>query len=157
MLDGRTLAKLLDELDIQAEDIVLDLGCGYGYSSAVLARMSEAVIAVEDDADLVSDAEQRLAEAGADNVAVTSGALTEGAAKHGPYDVILLQGAVENVPEALLDQLKENGRIAAIFQTGALGEARIGVRVAGAVSWRMAFNASAPLLPGFERRQEFSL
>lgn len=157
MLDPRTLAKMLDAATIDQKDIVLDLGCGLGYSSALLARMCEAVIAVEDDADRVAQAERRLGEAGADNVAVIEGVLADGAAKHGPYDIILIQGAVQDVPESLLDQLKEDGRIVAIFAQGALGEVRVGVKVNGAVSWKMNFNANAPILAGFEKEEAFSL
>ncbi len=157
MLDPRTLAKMLDAVNVDQQDIVLDLGCGLGYSSALLARMCEAVIAVEDDETRVKEAEARLADADADNVAVIEGVLSEGAAKHGPYDIIFIQGAVETVPEAILDQLKEDGRIVAIFSAGALGEARVGVKVNGTVSWRMDFNANAPLLAGFEKEKSFSL
>lgn len=157
MLDPRTLAKMLDAVNVDRDDIVLDLGCGLGYSSALLARMCEAVIAVEDDPDRVADAEARLSDAGADNVAVIEGVLNEGAAKHGPYDAILIHGAVQQVPDTILDQLKEDGRIMAIFSDGALGEARVGVKAHGSVSWRMEFNANAPVLPGFEKEKTFSL
>ena len=155
ILDPRVLAKMIDAAEIEIGDIVLDLGCGMGYSSALLARMAEAVIAVEDDADRVSEAEGLLAEAGADNVAVVQAELAEGAAKHGPYDAILIQGGVEEVPQAILDQLKEDGRIVAIFMDGTLGEARVGIKVNGDVSWRMDFNATAPVLPGFAKERDF--
>ena len=157
ILDPRVLAKMIDAAEIESGDIVLDIGCGMGYSAALLSRMCDAVIAVEDDAVRVSQAEQILGEAGADNVAVVEAPLAEGAAKHGPYDAILLQGAVETIPETLLAQLKEEGRIVALFQEGALGEVRAGVKIDGAVSWRLAFNATAPLLPGFEKAVEFAL
>lgn len=157
ILDPRVLAKMIDAADIQRESMVLDIGCGLGYSAAVLSHMCEAVIAVEDDASRVSQAEELLGEAGADNVAVVEAELTAGAAKHGPYDAILIQGGVETVPDALLDQLKDDGRIVAIFVDGALGEARVGIKIDGAVSWRMEFNATAPVLPGFELAEEFAL
>lgn len=157
ILDPRVLAKMLDAADIQSGDIALDIGCGLGYSSALLSRMCEAVIAVEDTPERVSEAERLLSEAGADNVAVVEAPLTDGAEKHGPYDVILLQGGVETLPDGLLEQLKEGGRIIAIFVDGALGEARVGVKADGEVSWRMSFNATAPVLPGFERSMEFAL
>ena len=157
VLDPRTLAKMLEAADIGRGDLVLDIGPGLGYSAALAARMADAVIALEDSADRVADAERALAEAGADNVAVVEGALAEGAAKHGPYDVILIQGAVERVPEALTNQLKEGGRIVAIFLEDRLGVVRVGHRNDAAVSWRFAFNAGAPLLPGFETAKAFAL
>lgn len=157
LLDPRTLAKLLDALDIQPDEIVLDLGCGLGYSSAVLARLAEAVIAVEEDPALAAEAERTLAAEGVDNAAVIAGPLVAGAAKHGPYDVITLQGAIEVLPDAIAAQLKDGGRIGCVFMDGALGVARIGYKVDGAISWRFAFNATAPVLPGFEARHAFTL
>ncbi|HRK42199.1 MAG TPA: methyltransferase domain-containing protein [Gemmobacter sp.] len=157
VLDPRTLAKLLDALDIQPVEAVLDLGCGLGYSTAVMARMAEAVVAVEENAEFAAEAQATLSAQGVDNAAVIAGKLAEGAAKAGPYDVIVLQGAAEVVPEALLAQLKEGGRIGAIFMEGALGVARIGYKIDGVVTWRQAFNASAPVLPGFAAHRAFTL
>ena len=156
LLEPRNFAKLLDALNIHPTDLVLDLGCGLGYSTAVMARMAEAVVAVEGE-DLAAQAEAALASVGADNAVVVAAALADGSAKHGPYDVILIEGGVEDVPAALLDQLKEGGRIGAIFLEGSLGTARIGHKIDGSVTWRFAFNASAPLLPGFEASKEFVL
>lgn len=157
LFEPRTLAKLLDALDIQPEDVVLDLACGLGYSSAVIARLADFVVALEEDEALAAEAETRLAEAGADNVVVLTGTLAAGNAKHGPYDVIVIEGAVETVPAALTDQLKEGGRIGAIFADGNIGRARIGYKVDGRVDWRIAFDATAPVLPGFAVERSFAL
>lgn len=157
LLEPRTLAKMLDALDIQPGEAVLDVGCGLGYSAAVIARLAEAVIALEEDAELAAGAEAALVEAGADNAVVVTGPLAAGAAKHGPYDVIVIEGAAEAVPEALIDQLKEGGRIGCLFLSGALGVCRIGHKHGGRVSWRYGFNAAAPVLPGFEASKEFAL
>lgn len=157
VLEPRTLAKILDALDIQPDELVLDLGCGLGYSAAVIASLAEAVIAVEEDAAMATEAQDLLSQAGIDNVAVVEGALSDGAAKHGPYDVITVQGAVEHLPEEITDQLREGGRIAVLFMEGALGVCRIGYKIDGIINWRFAFNAGAPVLPGFERRRAFVL
>ena len=157
VLEARTFSKILDTLDIQQDEMALDIGCGLGYSAAVLGKLCEAVVAVEEDETLASEAEAILGSEGADNVAVVGGALTEGAAKHGPYDVIILEGAVEEMPEALTDQLKEGGRIAAVFMDGALGMVRVGLKTGGTISWRFAFNATAPVLPGFSKAASFAL
>lgn len=156
VLEARTLAKMLDALDIQSDEVVLDIGCGLGYSSAVVAQLAEAVVAVE-DAQFADEAQALLSEQGFDNVAVVEGNLHEGATKSGPYDVILLQGAVETMPEGITDQLEEGGRIACIWQEGALGVVRIGYKLDGRVDWRFGFNAGAPVLPGFEKHAEFTL
>ena len=157
ILDPRTLAKMFEALEIEPDDLVLDIGSGLGYSAAVISRLCEAVVALEDDATRVADAEAALGEAGIDNAAVVEGALADGAGKHGPYDAIVLQGGVEQLPDAIADQLKEGGRIAAIFIEGTLGVCRIGIKLHGVINWRAAFNATAPVLPGYERSREFQL
>lgn len=157
LLEPRTLAKLLDALAIQPDELVLDLACGYGYSVAVIARLAQAVVAIETEEELVAEAEQRLSEAGVDNAAVLCAALTEGAPRQGPYDVILIEGAVEHVPDAITEQLRDGGRIGAVFVEGALGVVRIGHKINGRLSWRYAFNAKAPVLDGFSRAPGFSL
>lgn len=156
-LEPRTLAKMLDALDIRPDELVLDLGCGLGYSAAVMARMAEFVVALEEDEGLAGEAQTLLSENGVDNVAVIAGPLSEGAAKHGPYDVIMVEGGVGVLPDALLQQLKDGGRIACIFLDGVLGTVRIGHKIDGAVTWRFAFNAGAPVLPGFEAKEAFVL
>ena len=157
LLEPRTLGKLLDALNIVGDELVLDIGAGYGYSSAVVAHMAEAVVAVEEDETLAAEAQGILSEQGTDNVIVHVGPLAEGADQHGPYDAILIEGAVEQVSDAILDQLKEGGRIGCLFMEGALGVVRIGYKIDGDVTWRFAFNASAPVLPGFAKEAAFTL
>ena len=157
VLEPRTFAKMLDALDVRGEELVLDIGAGLGYSSAVIARMAEAVIALEEDEAHLQEAQAILSRQGADNVIVQAGSLAAGAPEHGPYDVILVQGAVEHLPEAITDQLKDGGRIAALFVEGRLGTVKIGYRIDGQITWRFGFNAGAPILPGFEKHQAFTL
>lgn len=157
VLEARSFAKMLDAIDIQPDELVLDLGCGLGYSTAVIARLADAVVAVEENEALAAEAQRTLLSQGVDNAAVVVGGLVSGDAKHAPYDVITIQGGVEAVPDALLAQLREGGRIAAIFLEGALGIARVGYKIDGVVTWRYAFNAAAPLLPGFSAKRDFKL
>lgn len=157
ILEARTMGKLLDAVNIQPDETVLDLGCGYGYSSALMSRMAEAVIAVESDEAMAEEAQSILSSVGADNVAVLPGKLAEGQKKHGPYDVIVIEGAVEELPDALLEQLRDGGRIAAIFAEGELGTCRVGHKSSGVVTWRRAFNASAPVIEEFRRVESFAL
>lgn len=157
LLEARTLAKMLDALDLSPSDLVLDLGAGLGYGAAVIARMADAVVALEEDEGLAAEAQRRLGEAGADNAAVVSGPLAAGMAKHAPYDAIVVEGGIETMPEAVLSQLREGGRIAALFMEGSLGTVRIGTMQGGRVAWRFAFNAAAPVLPGFARERAFTL
>lgn len=157
LLEPRTLAKMLDALAIGPDELVLDIGCGLGYSTAVIAHMAEAVVAVEDDAAMVTEAQEALMAVGADNAILHEAPLAEGAAAHGPYDVIVVQGGVAQIPEAILAQLKDGGRIAAVFMEGALGEVRLGYKRGEQVSWRMSFNAAAPVLEGYGRSAAFQL
>jgi protein-L-isoaspartate(D-aspartate) O-methyltransferase len=157
LLDPRTFAKMLDALDLTSDMLVLDVGSGMGYSAAVIAEIVEAVVALEEDESLAGEAETLLPEHHADNVVPMTGPLTEGAPEHGPYDAIIVEGAVEQVPEALIDQLKDGGRIACLFEEGRLGVVRIGHKSANGMTWRFAFNAAAPVLPGFERDRAFAL
>lgn len=157
ILDPRILAKMLDAVDIQNDDLVLDIGSGLGYSAAVIARMAEAVVAVEDDADRVAEAQTILSDNGADNVVMHEGSLNDGAPDHGPYDVIVIQGAVGFLPEKLTSQLKDGGRIVCLMMDGVLGTVRVGYLIDGVLNWRFSFNADAPVLPGFEKHSEFTL
>ena len=157
ILDPRTLAKLLEALDVQKDELVLDIGTGLGYSSAVISLIAEVVIAVEEDSSLASEAEEILSEIGADNVVVQVSKLKDGAPEHGPYDVIILQGGVEEIPSSILKQLKNGGRIGAIFIEEGLGTAKIGFKLHDKINWRYSFNAAAPILTGFFKQKDFAL
>lgn len=157
LLEPRDLAKMLDGLNIQSDELVLDVGCTLGYSTAVISKLSETVVALEQDPVMAAEAERLLGETGFDNAAVIQGELAAGAAKHGPYDVIAIQGGVETIPQALIDQLKDGGRIGAFFIEGSLGTCRFGHKSDGTVSWRFGFNGVAPVFPGFDKKPEFAL
>lgn len=157
VLDARTFAKMLDALDVQPTSKVLLIAPGHGYSAAVLGRLAGSVLAVEEDAAFADAARAALDSQGAANVVVASGALSAGAAAQGPFDLIVIEGGVEIVPDAILAQLAEGGKIAAVFMEGALGTVRVGHKSDGLINWRFAFNASAPVLPGFAAARSFSL
>lgn len=155
LLDPWSFSKLLETVGLKRTDLVLDLGCGYGYSSAVIARLAEAVIAVEEDDGMAKAAEETLARLGVDNAVVHRGPLASGAPQHGPYDVVIVEGGVGEFPAAIADQVKTGGRIAAIFSEGVAGQGRLGIKTGTGVSWRRVFDSTAPVLPGFERRKGF--
>ncbi|NDR59139.1 protein-L-isoaspartate O-methyltransferase family protein [Aliiruegeria sabulilitoris] len=157
LLEPRTFAKTLEALNVQPNEMVLDIASGYGYSTAVLAHLAEAVIALEEDETMAREAEATLSAESVDNAAVVTGLLAEGAPQHSPYDVIILQGGVVELPAAIEDQLKEGGRIGCLFMQGALGTVRIGYKIDGRINWRFSFNAAAPVLPGFEGARSFVL
>lgn len=155
LMEPRSIAKMLEALDVTPDEMVLEIAPGLGYTTALLARMAEAVVAVEEDEAFAQEAEANLSAQSVDNAAVLTGPLAEGSAKNAPYDVIVAFAGVEEMPPALIDQLKEGGRIMAVFMSGQLGEVRMGLKLRGEVSWRMEFNATAPVLPGFARAPSF--
>lgn len=148
-------AKLVQLADIRAGDLVLDVGCGTGYSSAVLSRIAGFVVALESDAALAAEARDRLAAVGCDNVSVVEGALPSGHAAQAPYDVIVIEGAVDDAPHGLIAQLKEGGRLVAVTGEGNSGRATLWIREGGLVSSRAVFNAAVAPLAAFRREPAF--
>ncbi len=156
LLEPRTLAKMLEAAAIDEGDLVLDLAPGLGYTTALLARLSAAVIAVEPDEALAAQLQETLGQIDVDNAVVSTGAPAEGDAAHGPYDLIFIGGAVERVPEELSAQLKDGGRLVAIVSEGGVGKCHVMVRAGNAFPSRFVFDADAPLLSGFEAEREFA-
>lgn len=156
MLSPMHLAKLILAADIRASDVVLDIGCGRGYSCALLSRLAETVVGLEvEGAGFASKAGERLSAVGADNAVVVEGDLKAGAPRQGPFDVIIINGAVAEPPKAWFEQLAENGRLAVIERDGPVGRGRIYTKARGAVGERAAFDANASFLPGFEPERGF--
>lgn len=156
ILDPRTFAKMLDAVSIGSEDLVLDVACGTGYSTAIIAHLAQVVVALEEDATLANTASETLIAGGIDNAIVVNATLGAGAPKHGPYDVIVVEGAIEVFPDTLSKQLKDGGRVVAIFAEGAGGHCKIGVKSGDTISWRSEFDATAPLLEDFTKVETFS-
>lgn len=156
------MARLISLLRVEPGDIALDVGCATGYSTALLAGLAESVVALENNAELAASASETLANLGIDNAAVVEGPLAEGYPSEAPFDVILINGAVEQVPQTLLDQLGEGGRLATILRrpTAAVddtfGHAYLYEKAEGWVSSQFEFNGGAPLLPGFARPRGFA-
>jgi protein-L-isoaspartate(D-aspartate) O-methyltransferase len=157
LMPARLLAKLLQSVDLPANAAVLDAACGTGYSTAILARIVRRVAAVEPDAALADKARQTLAAQGVSNVIVTTGPIAGGNAQESPYDVIILGGAVSEIPRALLDQLKDGGKLIAIVTQGRAGTATICTRSGMTFDTREVFDAFAMPLPGFAKKAEFAL
>lgn len=155
LMEPSPFAKLVQLAEVGPSDFVLDIGCGTGYSSAVLSRLATSVVALECDPVLAATATSNLTDLGYDNVAVVEGPLNEGYPSEAPYDVIFIGGAVEEVPDALLAQLKDGGRLVTVVGRGNAARAFLYVKDDGIVSSRPAFNAAVRPLPGFERKPAF--
>lgn len=155
LMEPSPFGKLVQLADIQPGDVVLDIGCGTGYSAAVLSRLASSVIALESEAVLAEKATSLLAELGFDNAVVVNGPLEKGYAAEAPYDAIVIEGAAGEIPAALFDQLREGGRLVAIEGYGNAGVARVYVKADGVVAARRGFNAAVKPLPGFEKPQAF--
>ena len=150
------LAKMLQFLDLNPRDNVLSLAAGFGYSCALMSSLANFVVAVETD-DLAQEAQARLIENGYDNILVKEGIINEGAKKEGPYDAILIEGAVEYINEEIINQLKLEGKIMAIFKEKTLGQCRLGIKTKSGVQWSNLFEANCVLLKEFKIEKEFTL
>lgn len=155
LMEPMVLARLLQEAVVQSSDVVLDVGCGSGYSAAVLARMASTVVALEPDTGLAARANEIMAELGIDTVTVVEGPMKDGWSEQAPYDVILFDGAVSEVPSAIRDQLAEGGRLVAVVAGRGMGKAVLITRHGGTYSRRTVFDAATSSLPGFVRRPTF--
>ncbi len=155
LMEPIVFARLLQAAAIEPNDIVLDLGCGTGYSTAVLARLANAVVAIEPDPDLRARAETVMAKIGADNTAIVDGDLTIGSPDQGPFDVIFLNGAAEQIPDGLVDQLADGGRLVAVQVRNGVGKTTVFERQGDLVGARELFDAAIPVLPGFASRPGF--
>lgn len=155
LMEPMSMARLVQLADIHEDDIVLDVGCGTGYSTAILSLLSSSVVAVESDETLADQATENLTSLNYDNAVVVSGALEEGYPSEGPYDVIFVGGAVDAVSEPLMGQLKEGGRLVVVEGVGNSGSASLYLKSDGLVSGRSVFNCAVKPLPGFEMAEKF--
>lgn len=155
LMEPSPFARIVQLAEIQPGDFVLDIGAGTGYSSAVLSKIAGSVVALEQDPALAEKAQSVLSALGYDTVAVVEGRLTAGYPAQAPYDVIVIEGAVEQIPQVLFDQLKDGGRLVAVEGFGNSGVVHIYVKHGSSVSARRAFNAAVKALPGFNNAPVF--
>lgn len=154
LMKPRVLSKLLQVGDIKGTDRVLDVGCATGYGAAILSRIGAHVVALEEDAELSRLARESLADR--PNVEVVSGSLVAGWAAAAPFDVIVVEGATEVVPDTLLRQLSDGGRLLCVLGGDPAAKAMLYLRCGDDVGGRAVFDAAAPVLPGFTRPLAFA-
>lgn len=161
LADGRTMirprdfAKMVQAADIAPTDVVLDIACGRGYSTAILSFLCETVVGLEESDEAVEHATNQLIDADITNAAIVKGGLKAGASEHGPFNVIFVNGAISDIPKTWLDQLANNGRLVCLVQNGPVGQVCVYTKAGNTVGERIVFDASAPTLPGFAAEPEF--
>ena len=160
LLPPMVLARLVQLAAVEPKDHVLDIGCATGYSTAVLACLGRRVVGLEPEPELAERARRMLRELAIENATIVEGALAAGTPEDGPYDVILLNGSIEEIPASVLGQLREGARLAAILASGANsarpGKAFLFVKIDGEASGLPHFDAGARALPGFSRAPAFA-
>lgn len=155
LMEPMIFARLVMEAEIRPSDAILDVGCVTGYSTAVLARLGEAVVGVEEESELVRRAGETLSAQGVDNAVVVEAPLALGAPKQGPFDVIVIEGAVELIPDALVEQLAEGGRLVCVRRIEGRSHGYLLTKAGGATGGRELCDAFTPLLPGFAAPRRF--
>jgi protein-L-isoaspartate(D-aspartate) O-methyltransferase len=165
LIKPEVTAKLIQAADVTPQDRVLVVGAATGYSAAIMSRLAAKVVALEEDLRLAEIAQANLRHLGVTNVTVATGSLSAGWPGTAPYDVILLEGGVETVPQPLFDELSAGGQLVTVVYEGRgdaagpidgkIGKATVYRDVKGEVGGRALFDASAPLLPGFARARAF--
>jgi protein-L-isoaspartate(D-aspartate) O-methyltransferase len=155
LIKPAVLAKMLQAASIKETDSVLVVGCATGYAAAVIAQFAPQVTATESDSALAAKAQAMLAGNGCGNVIVRPAAPADGDPASAPYDVIVLNGATEIVPDQLYRQLRDGGRLVGVFATSRPARATIVTASHGDFGHRTLFDAAAPVLPGMERVPAF--
>lgn len=159
LMEPMIVARMLQLVEPGEDDLALIVGCATGYTAAVLAGMIGTAVVVESDSTMAAKASETLSDLGIDNVAVMEGPLTGGYPKQGPYDLIIFDGAVPEVPRTIIDQLAEGGRLVAVVGGGdarTMGRVVVMTRFHGQVSSTDMFQAGTPMLPGFQQQAGFT-
>lgn len=155
MVEPMVLARLIEEAQVRSDDVALVVGAGTGYACAILAELAATVVGLENDPGLANAAERALSAEGVDNAVIVQGELAKGVPKQGPFNVILINGAIETLPDALVQQLADGGRLVSVRREGAVGRAFLLERFGEAEGERVLFDARTPVLTGFEAARGF--
>ena len=151
LIEVMAFARMLQHAAIKPTDKVLVVGAETGYGAAVICQMAASVVALECDKGLAHRARTHLADRS--NVTMLEGPLAAGAPAHQPFDVILLEGRAEDVPQTLLDQLADDGRLVAVVGETDIAQACVYSRSGGTIAVRQVFDASVTALPGLKKKR----
>ena len=156
LTEPRLIATMIQSLEIRADDAVLVVGAGTGYAAAIIGQIANTVFALESEPQLAALASSQATSLGYDNVIVLEGNLTAGWPDEGPYDAILVDGAVSEIPEALVAQVKVGGRLATVVKTSEpVGQVVVETNTGATMAHRVVCDAAIPYLEGFEPKPAF--
>lgn len=157
LMEPMVFARLLQAAEIEKSDVVLEVGCGSGYGTAVLSKLAATVVAVESDPVLAEAAAANLERLRVDNAALITGELKKGCPAQGPYGVIVFEGAIDRISDEIVAQLAEGGRLVGVLRNGGarMGQAVLALKRGGQLSHRVLFDAATPYLPGFTPEPSF--
>lgn len=158
ILEPMVFARLVQALELKPTDAVLDIGATTGYSTTILSKLAQSVVGIESDANHAEKAQENLTANDVDNAVIINARHTEGLPKEAPYNAILINGAIEAVPEQLLSQLSEDGRLVTIIREKASmpGRAVKYVRAGNGFAHTTLFDAQTPILEEFSKEKPFS-
>ncbi|MGY9051906.1 MAG: protein-L-isoaspartate O-methyltransferase family protein [Alphaproteobacteria bacterium] len=148
-------SKMIEIVDIQKNEVVLDIGCANGYSSAIISHLADTVVAIDQGENLTNLAEENLYKAGINNVVVVNTDIKTGYAKEAPYDVIVIEGSVDSIPNDIYLQLNTNGRIIAINADDTIGKVTLYIKDNEIFSSKFFLEATVPYLTAFKKENEF--
>ncbi len=156
VLKANLIAKIISVLNISNEENVLVIGSSTGYSSAVISRIAETVISIEEDKELLVFSEEAVKKNGIDNIVFINNAMIEGCPEQGPFNAIIIEGAIDEVPLKILNQLEHNGRLIAMVNNNGISNVIEYQKKNDTFTDRFIFSCSAPKLKSFDKRKSFS-
>ncbi len=156
ILKANLIAKIISVLNISNEENVLVIGSSTGYSSAVISRIAETVISIEEDKELLVFSEEAVKKNGIDNIVFINNAMIEGCPEQGPFNAIIIEGTIDEVPLKILNQLEHNGRLIAMVNNNGISNVIEYQKKNDTFTDRFIFSCSAPKLKSFDKRKSFS-
>ena len=158
VLEPLVIALILQALTITKDSVVLEVGSGTGYITSLLSLLGGTIVALEINEGLASKASENLLDIGMDNVLVINESMVDGYTKQAPYDVIFFSGGAEVIPDNIVDQLADGGRLGAVVPgADSLGKGIVIQKFGSSITKREIFSGKAKTLPGFSKVVPFSL
>jgi protein-L-isoaspartate(D-aspartate) O-methyltransferase len=156
VLKANLIAKIISALNISNEENVLVIGSSTGYSSAIISRLAETVISIEEDQELLDFSEEAIKKNGIDNIVFINNPMIEGCSEQGPFNAIIIEGAIDEVPPKILNQLEDNGRLIAMINNKGVSNVIEYKKKNNIFIDRFLFSCTAPKLKCFDKRKSFS-